>query len=219
MREYLSVNQKSYDILAKEYEVRGEMPGKNESRPCESGRHILSTLENIQIKEKYVLEIGPGAGQTLQFFSECGYYTVGVELSGKMAQIAKKKSPKSLIICQDINSIRFFEQQFYVIYLGAVLHLFPEEDASELLENIQYWLNDDGILYVNTTINEKSSEGYFEKKDYPNSCTRYRKYWTESDFCSFVQRHGFNICDKGYSNEPEREKQWVALYCRKQMKG
>ena len=174
-------------------------------------------LEKTNIKNISVLEIGPGAGQTLQYFSMCGCHTIGVELSYKMAQIAKRKSPESLIICQDINSVQFLERQFHIIYLGAVLHLFPEKDASKLLQNIQHWLDDDGILYVNTTIHNRSFEGFYEKKDYRIPCTRYRKYWTENDFCTFVQKCGFDICDRGYSNEPERKKQWIALYCRKPM--
>lgn len=218
MEEYLRINKECYDILAKAYELRGKRPEQNESKAHESGNRILEMLRSYNIRNIQVLEIGPGAGQILQFFDEYGCRTTGVEISFEMAEIAKRKSPQSLIICQDINSVKFLKKQFHIIYMGAVLHLFPEKDASKLLHNIYDWLDNNGILYVNTTIHDISDEGYFEKEDYSPFCTRYRKYWTEVEFCNFVYKHGFDICDRGYSREPERKKQWVALYCRKQMK-
>lgn len=214
-KEYLEINQKSYDILAEEYKYREKNPGKNESKPWESGEKILELLKIDCTNEIRVLEVGPGVGKILDFFQGYGCQTVGVELSGKMARIAKESSPMSLIINQDINSINFLEKQFHIVYLGAVLHLFPIEDASILLQNIWRWLSDEGILYLNTSISHKSCDGYFEKKDYHTTCKRYRKYWLEDEFSSFVQKHKFSICHRGYSTEPERNKHWVALYCKK----
>ena len=58
----------------------------------------------------------------------------------------------------------------------------------------------------------QNKEGYFEKKDYPDKIMRYRKKWTEKELLETIRRSGFQIVDKIYNTEKDRNKEWISLY-------
>ncbi|MDY4194832.1 MAG: class I SAM-dependent methyltransferase [Bariatricus sp.] len=212
-KKYLEINKNVYDSLAIEYAHRREHLSEYEETSEYLGWAVLKYCE--ETSNLPVLEIGPGAGQILAYFESQGCRTIGVELSDKMAHVAKSYSPNSTMIVGDINQVQFLEEQFHIIYLGAVFHLFPLEDAKILFTKINNWLTKDGYIFVNTTCNDVTSEGYFEKADYSGSQLRFRRKWTESDFENFVLKHGFEIVEKLYTDEVDRNKRWVAIIAKK----
>lgn len=213
MKEYIRVNQACYDDLAEEYGDRADNKSSSEESESNLCKFILNTVTLPD--DALVLEIGPGAGKILQCFSDLGFYTMGVELSAKMAELAHKSSPKSPIIIGDILKIDFVESQFDIIYLGALIHLFPQEDAMLLMRKVSHWLKPTGRVFVNTTCNDKNQEGFYEKKDYHGQCRRFRRRWTESCFNDFVIASGFLVLDTMYTDEHDRGKRWVAYVCKK----
>lgn len=214
MKNYIDINRKAYDQLAKEYLKRKENPSQYEETTEYLGN---SVLKYVRTQYPNVVEIGPGAGQLLAFFEKRNCRTIGIELSSSMAQIARKCSPKSIIINDDANNVHLAEEQIDLVYMGAVIHLFPRKDAKKLLLKVWKWLKKDGVIFINTTCNEKSREGFYKKKDYVSKEKRFRKYWREKEFEEFVINCGFEVIKKLYTNELDREKIWVALICKKIM--
>ena len=68
------------------------------------------------------------------------------------------------------------------------------------------------MLFINTTANLKSEEGYLVKHDYVGGIKRYRKKWTESEFEEFISAK-FTIVKTLYTNEINRDKKWVGYIC------
>jgi len=216
MEKYLLKNKKVYDDLAIEYRNRREKRSEFEENLDVLGDSVLKYLsKESKLDIVNVLEIGPGAGQMLEYFERKNCRTIGIELSTEMSKIAKSYSPRSIIINANVNDIEFLDNQMDIIYIGAVIHLFPYKDAVKLMVKVSRWLKEDGVIFINTTISKKNQEGYFSKRDYKNSEERYRAYWTESDFEDFVINSGFTLLTKLYTNEIDRDKKWVALICRK----
>ncbi|MGM0219382.1 class I SAM-dependent methyltransferase [Enterococcus sp. AZ126] len=214
MREYIKINKQTYDLLALEYDNRRQHISKFEEKTEVLGNSVLNHVTKKKTNS-LVLEIGPGAGQMLSFFENNGYKTVGIELSSNMAKIAKKTSPTSTILNLDINDAEFLNGSFDIIYMGALIHLFPIEDAMKLMQDVRRWLKEKGILFINTTCNSVEIEGFFRKNDYLGSKKRFRRYWTEMSFENFVCLNGFSIKEKLYTNEVDRDKKWVAFICEK----
>lgn len=212
-KQYIEINKKVYDSLATEYVHRREHLSEYEETSEYLGWSVLKYFGDS--RKLSVLEVGPGAGQILAYFESQGCRTIGVELSEKMAQVAKLHSPNSILLVEDINQVHFFKKQFSIIYLGAVFHLFPLDDATELFLKIRDWIVDDGFIFVNTTCNDVTTEGYFEKQDYSGSQLRFRRKWTENDFESFVIKQGFEVIEKLYTDEIDRKKRWVAIIAKK----
>ena len=144
MKEYIKINQLVYDALANEYAFRRDNIGLYSESTEYLGNSLLkhaSTKELI-----HVLEVGPGAGQILKYFEDHGCRTVGIELSDAMCQLCKIQSPNSIIIHSDINEIQLYREQFDLIYMGALIHLFPLEDATKLIRKVWSWLKEDGCI-------------------------------------------------------------------------
>ena len=164
-----------------------------------------------------VLEIGQGAGQILRYFEYSGCRTIGVELSQEMCYLCHVQSPNSIIINGDISEINFGIEQFDLIYMGAIIHLFPLQDAIVLMKKVWTWLKYNGYIFINTTCHSESYEGYSRKPDYSGEIYRFRRYWNENDFEHFISERGFSVVEKLYTDEKDRMKKWIALIGKKEI--
>lgn len=205
-KNYIEINKNAYDILAHEY--------KEKYKNNEGAKYFYDLIKNTIInrkKEKHLnmLEIGPGIGSLLNIFEENEFRTIGVELSNEMSKIAKKNSPNSIIINDNILNINFLSEQFDFILAMAVIHNFPEEDLINLLNKIKSWLKKDGYFILDTTNNKITENGYFEKEDYNQKVIRYRRKWNEKDLSIFLEKNGFIIDEKIKYIDNSSLKEWL----------
>ncbi len=161
-------------------------------------------------QDNLVLEIGPGTGRIFDILeNDLKCRTIAVELAENMVELASLKSPNTIFIIDDVLKVSFKKNQFDAIFMGALIHNFPLEDAKKLLEKTYDWLKEDGKLLLYTTIHEKSEEGYFEKEDYSGKIIRYRKKYMEDELKELVESIHFKIDYKMYNEEPDRNKNWI----------
>lgn len=212
-KDYININKEVYDALATEYSFRRDNIGPYSESTEFLGNSLLKYAPKKDTLQ--VLEIGPGAGQILRFFEDNNCRTIGVELSDEMSRICRIQSPDSVLINGNILDINFSNEQFDLIYVGAVIHLFPLKHARILLKSIWKWTKIGGHVFINTTCHEQSSEGYSKKRDYAEG-VRFRRYWKEKDFQNEIVQSGFSIVEKLYTDEKDREKLWVAIIGKKE---
>lgn len=218
MKKYLKINKDTYDELAKDYYARSCNQEKDETTAEAFVGYILPYLSaDIPYSEMSILEIGPGSGKVLARFSRLGFKTTAIELSPKMAEISHQQSPQTNLIVGDANSIKINSNQFDIVFMGAVLHLFPKRDAEKLLHRVYKWLKPNGMLFVNTTCASADYEGYFGKHDYHTNRVRFRRFWTENSFIKALRQNHFAIIEILHSTETLRGKRWVAVICKKEM--
>ena len=164
-----------------------------------------------------VLEIGPGTGRILKLLEEkLNCRTCAVELSEEMIKYAKIKSPNTLFIEDNILNVNFSENTFDAIFMGALIHNFPKEDAKQLLLLAYKRIKEEGKILIYTTIHDKSEEGYYEKEDYSGNIIRFRKKFTEEELKELVEEYNFEIVYKMYTEEPDRNKKWLTYIIKKQ---
>lgn len=217
MRDYVRRNRKIYDTLAVKYLERIENKSVYEiDFDCLVNymiKYYSKTYERFPAK---VLELGPGVGEVLKIFDERGCYTTAIELSQKMANVAKKNSPHTVFILKDILSFNnFLFEQFDVVFAGAFLHLFSIEDEKIILRKVKNWMSGESLFCLYTTLHEKSEEGIFPKDDYGVHIERFRRKWNKNDLCNFLMDNGFKIMDSFENYEVDRKKQWINLILRK----
>jgi len=213
-KKYIRVNQQTYDTLHNEYNSRAYNKSSCEEKLDILGGSVLKYAK-IFFEDINALEIGPGSGEILSYFEQHGCRTIAVELSPKMAEIAETRSPYTVFILGDILETEFANDQFEVIYAGAVIHLFPRDDAIELLTKMYKWLKPNGLLFVNTTIHSSSEESYQTKYDYKIPIKRFRKKWTEEEFSNVIKSCGFEVVKRLFTDEKDRGKKWVAFIVQK----
>jgi 2-polyprenyl-3-methyl-5-hydroxy-6-metoxy-1,4-benzoquinol methylase len=210
--DYIRINKDAFDKLCSEYGKRIE--SKFGDSPEKLGGLLLKHV-NQDFKKVTLLEVGPGSGHTLKYFSINTYQTIAIDLSEKMAKLAKENSPASIVICDNILDVHFLDAQFEAIFAGAVIHLFPLTDARILLHKFSNWLKPNGYLFINTTIHHQSEEGFFIKNDYPKSVIRFRRKWMEQDIICEIINANFEVREKIYTNEIDRNKKWIGLILQK----
>ena len=203
---YIKVNKDAYNKLAKEYDER-EYIIKDEFY-----KSVLFGDLGFE-KGKTLLEIGPGRGARLKNFCEFGLDVTAIELSEEMSKLSMQRAPKAKIINKNVFECDF-EDKFDYIYMEAVIHNFPLEDAKKLLKLVYKWLKDDGIFICTTTVDESDYEGYQEKQDYESKTKRFRHHYTKETFENLFKEEKFNIVNKIYKEEKDetRKKLWQVLY-------
>ena len=208
---YIDINRQAFDQLSSDYLNRANSKSVYETPASVLVAHVLDFFEPGAVLE--ALEVGPGAGEALSVFHASGCITTAVELSAAIIEIAKIQSPYTKFIQGNILEINFDDHQFDVIFAGALVHLFPKHDATNLLKLFDKWLRKDGILFLSTTVHDLPDEGFFIKSDYNHSIKRFRKKWTEPEFKNFVEER-FDIQRTLHTSEPDRNKKWVAHLCK-----
>jgi ubiquinone/menaquinone biosynthesis C-methylase UbiE len=214
MKDYIKINRNAYDALHQDYEQRAIDKSQFETKANVLAGSLLRLLEQ-RFEQITVLEVGPGSGEVLTFFEHSGCRTIAVELSRNMAAVARRRATNSIFIVNDINEIQFASEQFEGIYAGALIHLFPLNDAIDLVRNFYAWLKPGGVLFINTTKHLHSEEGFYEKSDYKGLIKRFRRKWTEAELLHTLQNAKFEVIDQITSNEQDRQKEWIAFICQK----
>ena len=214
-KEYIQVNKKAYNTFAIQHANRHKIIGKYELTDADWVKLLSEELLNKNLKNN-VLEIGPGTGRILKLFEEeLNCRTCAVELSEEMIKWAKVKSPNTIFIEDNILNVKFFENTFDAIFMGAVIYNFPKDDAKKLLLLTYKWIKEDGKILIYTTIHDKSEEGYYEKEDYSGNIVRFRKRFTEIELKKLVEECKFKIVYKMYTEEPDRNKKWLTYIIKK----
>ncbi len=209
-RNYACVNRLAYDVLADEYHSRADRPGKTQ----ESAERLAGfVVDRLTQPITSILEIGPGAGEVLEVFSRSARKLTAVELSPKMAEIAKARCPHADMIVANIMDVSFEAASFEGVYAGALIHLLPPTQAAILVRRLSKWLRADGLAFLNTSIACADSVGMKTKVDYRHRISRLRSSWTEKSFRLLLENNGLQIIDRVTTDETERNKFWVGFIC------
>lgn len=147
------------------------------------------------LKDKTVLDLGCGYGNNcIDFISRGAARVVGVDISSKMLEIARKENNHENIkyIQMDMTEIDTLDQKFDLIFSSLAVHYV--EDYKKLLGDISMLLKDEGILLYSqehpyTTAPKKgcswTKDGsgnklYFNLSDYMHSGKR-RTIWFKQE--------------------------------------
>lgn len=176
-------NKKAYNSFAKEYQARE----KSVSRYFKS---VIDVFVPYIKTGATVLDVGCGVGISTKIFNQKKFNVTGIEFSPEMVAYAKRRNKNTLIIEGD-----FFEfkshKKFDAIFLSAFLHLFPKKDIPTILSKVFSLLKKGGVLFVSTTVAQKSKEGFESNKVYSSKEKRFRKHWTESELRTTLKSSGF----------------------------
>lgn len=213
-RDYISVNKSAYNKLAEEYKQRlthkGQYEEKADALISLPLKHLTERKECVR-----VLEIGPGSGEILRAFEDRDCRTTSIDISENIISVARTTSPDTVFINGNVLEINFPRDQFDIIYAGALIHLFPYDDALKLLKTLCTWSKPDGVVFINTTIHHKSEERILEKTDYSGNVSRFRRNWREEEMQEVIINCNFQVLETAYTDEKDRDKKWVGYVLRK----
>lgn len=185
-----------YDALADEYDKKSYV-------------HFTTTQDRVDYVAEYVpydgkvLDVGCGVGLALSMLARHNkrFKATGVDVSPRMAELARQRSPHTPVIIGDFLTVDF-AITYDAIWEQALLHLFPRIAEGYIFERFRSLLNPGGILSLSTTVSEISQEGWEPKTDYAAKPLRYRRSMTEAELKEALTTHGFALAESWVTTDP-----------------
>lgn len=166
-------------------------------------------------KGDLVLDIGCGGGDKSKYLTEKKLQVVGVDLSEKMIEIAKREVPSSAFFVLDLNEVTKLEYMFDGIFMQAVLLHIPKKEIIESLKRVTKKLKEGGYLYI--AVKEKRLQGVEEEikveNDYGYPYERFFSYFTLDELESYLQHIGLKVVFSKI--KPVGNTNWVEIIGRK----
>ena len=112
---------------------------------------VTGILKRHGIEDGLVLDLGCGTGSMTERLAQAGYDMIGVDLSGRMLDIALKKREKSgldiLYLQQDMREFELYGTVRAVVCLcDSLNYLLEEEELKETFRLVNNYLDPDGLF-------------------------------------------------------------------------
>ncbi|MFA5172937.1 MAG: class I SAM-dependent methyltransferase [Candidatus Paceibacterota bacterium] len=189
----LALHKKTYNELAKEYESRAESL-------FDVTRNAMDNFSFFIKSKGLILDVGCGVGVAMNILAKKGFKLIGLDLSQKMIDFAKKRNPGIKIIKGDFLKTEF-DEKFDAILTFAFIHLFPKSEVPKIFDKIKSILKPGGVALISSTEKFESKEGISIKEGYNIKLKRFRKSWTEQELRESISQSGFReLAFKKYSD-------------------
>jgi len=171
--------RKGYDRIAQRYiGVRDQFV---------NNRYLLNF--NSRLKPgSLILDLGCGAGKPIdRFLVNRGHRVIGVDISRKQINLAKRNVPEAKYVVKDISSLKKEEYKVdAVISFYTILHI-PRETHQELFYIINSFLPEGGLILV--TMGSSEREGI---EDFYGVEMYWSHYGPEKN-SEIIERAGFEV--------------------------
>ncbi len=191
-----------YKTIEQSYDRMGETYHQN--RNNEKLYPKLEEFYELLPQSGTVLDAGCGVGKpTSEFLAEKGFDVVGVDISKRMVNLAKRNVPNARFYQKNILDLDFPDASFDGIICVYTLWHIPRSDHSSIIKNFRRMMRDGGILVLNTGVFE--SEGMSQFFGEP-------MLWSTNDpmeTLSAVKGLGFEILYQGVLKLGGERQYWI----------
>ena len=137
MKDKTKLAASVYDKISASYAEKFNKPSEN----------IDNFLKLIK-KGGKILDAGCGPGADAVYIASKGFDVIGVDLSEKMLEIARRKNPKAHFKVADIRKLNFKPGAFDGIIASFSLIHIPKKDIDKTIDNFYKLLKPKGVIYV-----------------------------------------------------------------------
>jgi len=207
--DYITSTIAVYDKVAKEYTKKAEARGPKIERS-----HFMKIIP----EHGTVLDVGCGSGRDAKVFCDHGFLVTGVDLSGKLLEIAKQNAPKATFIKDDIRSLQFPPQSFDGIWAQASLLHVKHEEIQTVLKSFFIMLKPNGTLYI--AVKAGSGERFAVMKSTPGE-KRFFSFYSKASLKDALVSAGFRVTklyaynDRERYPEDKKNKWWIVAFATK----
>lgn len=173
--------------------------------------YLKSLLQEYDIRDGLILDLGCGTGKMTRLLTEAGYDMIGVDNSEEMLEIAREAEYDGkadgaelksdiLYLLQDMRSFELYGTVRAVVSIcDSINYILDEDDLREVFRLVNNYLDPEGIfifdlntlykyreLLGETTISENREEGSFIWDNYFDEETGINEY----DLTLFIREDG-----------------------------
>lgn len=164
-----------------------------------------------------ILDLGCGPGNVSRFLmnQDKGYQIVGIDLSPRMLQYAKRNVPGGKFIRADLRLVVFKQTFDAVIASFCIIHL-NQDEVDDLLRKTFDLLGDGGYLYLSFMY---GGEPGFEKAGFSKD-EMYFCYFEPGEMIKALERLGYRVMSKyrhDYQRTADQPIQDIVIIAQKSM--
>lgn len=168
-----------YNAMADEYAKK-----LNDYAPRPEQRKFISLLP----KNATILDVGCGPGRDCEYFVKQGLKVVGVDLSEKLLDIARKRVPGASFLKQDLRALDFPSGSFDGIWACASLHHLKRTETPHVLRIFSRLLKSHGVLFI--LVKEGKGEADITES-LSSGLSRHFVYYTLDELTHLLEKAGF----------------------------
>jgi SAM-dependent methyltransferase len=146
--------QSSYDRLADEYARR--IYDELQHKPMD--RQLLDRFATSVREEGVVCDLGCGPGQVARYLQGCGIHVVGVDLSLRMIEQARRLNPGIAFSQDDMRALTVAPNTWAGIAAFYAIVNLPPDDVVQALREMMRVLRPGGLLLLSFHIGEDTSQ-------------------------------------------------------------
>ncbi|MBI2651918.1 class I SAM-dependent methyltransferase [Candidatus Woesearchaeota archaeon] len=204
MREY-KITIESYDKTVQEY-------AKNVGKlhPYKESKIFLSLIN----KNSLILDLGCGSGRDSKIFADKGYKVIGIDLSRKMIETAKKLVKNVDFRIMDMMKLDFKKESLGAIWANAAFCHIRKKDISKVIKKCYKILKKNGVFYL--SLKEGQGELLIPDERY-SGVGKFWSFFKKNEIERILKGCGFKII-KIYINKPKNSyatHPWISMFCRK----
>ena len=164
------IRKELFDNWASNYNKSVIKSEQEETYPFAGYSKVKYQIIDIVTKRSFahILDMGVGTGEITSPLYNLGYRVTGVDLSEKMIDIAKKKLPNAIFICDTFqNSLTKLNVQYDFIIFNYSIHHLDYQSQIDLLLKINENLSNQGRIIIGdvSTVNTLDMNKLHEKYD------------------------------------------------------
>lgn len=153
----------------------------------------IATFASWLPKNATVLDAGCGAGRDANILSEQGLKVTGVDLSGGLLKVAKKKFPTITFVEGNLLNLPFEDMSFDGVWSNtSLLHLETVGDVKQALSEMHRVLDKQGVLHVLVKA-QTGADKTSVVSDKLSGHDRFFQYFTLSEMKGLLSEAGFKI--------------------------
>lgn len=167
---------------------------------------IERTFNLCHHNNPFVVEIGCGPGRDAQEILKRTNKYLGIDLSRKFIQIAKKKVPQARFILADMESFNYPTGIDIVFAFASLLHT-NERKFKRILDHVYTCLNPNGLVYISLKYRTRRKQGL----EVDGFGKRLFYYYNLNDIKDIIGKH-YQIIEKSIYL---RRVKWIELILQK----
>lgn len=156
-----------------------------------------------------VLDIGSGGGRDSRYLHERGYAVIGIDISDRLVEEARKINPGIDYRVMDFENLVFPDEEFHGVWANASLHHIPKERIAKVFRDIHRLLKKGGIFFLK--VKQGSGEGIKSEEKFGVSIERYLARYKPEELEDMLRSAGFSITRSVTTNEEE----WIDVVAKK----
>lgn len=138
-------------------------------------------------KGDIVLDAGCGSGVKAKVLSKSELKVVGIDISEKLLEIAKKEAPSATFYGMDMRDVGKLTEQFDGIFSQASLLHIPKAEVQDVIKKMYDKLKPKGYFYIAVKEKKDKDEEIVAEEDYGYRYERFFSYYTLDEIKKYLE--------------------------------